>query len=178
MKRTIIAMAAILSLQSCCHKLYPHTTEVTEKTESVIETIRDTVIMVQPDSSIMQALIQCDSTGRARLQEINALKESARLQQTISMEPEPQPYKPTVITVKATIDSMGIYLTYKEHYKETAEIQKIETIIEKEVNVLKWWQKLFIWLGSISTILIILTLVYALVKLMVKLGIVKYNGIK
>ena len=73
---------------------------------------------------------------------------------------------------------MGIYLTYKERYKETAQIQKIETIIEKEVNVLKWWQKLFIWLGSISTILIILTLVYALVKLMVKLGIVKYNGIK
>ena len=171
-------MAAILSLQSCCHKLYPHTTEVTEKTESVTETIRDTVIMVQPDSSILQALIQCDSTGRARLQEINALKESARLQQTISMEPEPQPYKPTVITVKATVDSMGIYLTYKERYKETAQIQKIETVIEKEVNVLKWWQKLFIWLGSISTILIILTLVYALVKLMVKLGIVKYNGIK
>ena len=171
-------MAAILSLQSCCHKLYPHTTEVTEKTESVTETIRDTVIMVQPDSSIMQALIQCDSTGRARLQEINALKESARLQQTISIEPEPKPYKPAVITVKATVDSMGIYLTYKERYKETAQIQKIETIIEKEVNVLKWWQKLFIWLGSISTILIILTLVYALVKLMVKLGIVKYNGIK
>lgn len=178
MKRTIIAMAAILSLQSCCHKLYPHTTEITEKTESVTETIRDTVIMVQPDSSIMQALIQCDSTGRARLQEIKALKESARLQQTISIEPEPQPYKPTVITVKATVDSMGIYLSYKERYKETAQIQKIETVIEKEVNVLKWWQKLFIWLGSISTILIILTLVYALVKLMVKLGIVKYNGIK
>ena len=178
MKRTIIAMAAILSLQSCCHKLYPHTAEVTEKTESVTETIRDTVIMIQPDSSIMQALIQCDSTGRARLQEIKALKESARMQQTISMEPEPQPYKPTVITVKATVDSMGIYLTYKERYKETAQIQKIETVIEKEVNVLKWWQKLFIWLGSVSTILIILTLVYALVKLMVKLGIVKYNGIK
>ena len=171
-------MAAILSLQSCCHKLYPHTTEITEKTESVTETIRDTVIMVQPDSSIMQALIQCDSTGRARLQEIKALKESARLQQTISIEPEPQPYKPTVITVKATVDSMGIYLSYKERYKETAQIQKIETVIEKEVNVLKWWQKLFIWLGSISTILIILTLVYALVKLMVKLDIVKYNGLK
>ena len=154
MKRTIIAMAAILSLQSCCHKLYPHTTEVTEKTESVTETIRDTVIMVQPDSSIMQALIQCDSTGRARLQEINALKESARLQQTISMEPEPQPYKPTVITVKATVDSMGIYLTYKERYKETAEIQKIETIIEKEVNVLKWWQKLFITLGILFICLV------------------------
>ena len=156
MKRTIIAMAAILSLQSCCHKLYPHTTEVTEKTESVTETIHDTVIMVQPDSSIIQALIQCDSTGRARLQEIKALKESARMQQTISMEPEPQPYKPTVITVKATVDSMGIYLSYKERYKETAQIQKIETVIEKEVNVLKWWQKLFIWLGIAFCVILIL----------------------
>ena len=171
-------MAAILSLQSCCHKLYPHTTEVTEKTESVTETIRDTVIMVQPDSSILQALIQCDSTGRARLQEINALKESARLQQTISIEPEPQPYKPTVITVKATVDSMGIYLSYKERYKETVQIQKIETIIEKEVNILKWWQKLLVGLGSISATLIILTLVYALLKLMQKFGIVKFNILK
>ena len=149
-------MAAILSLQSCCHKLYPHTAEVTEKTESVTETIRDTVIMVQPDSSIMQALIQCDSTGRARLQEIKALKESARLQQTISIEPEPQPYKPTVITVKATVDSMGIYLSYKERYKETAQIQKIETVIEKEVNVLKWWQKLFITLGILFICLVVI----------------------
>ena len=154
MKRTIIAMAAILSMQSCCHKLYPHTTEVTDTKESVTETIRDTVIMVQPDSSILQALIQCDSTGRARLQEIKALKESARLQQRISIDPEPQPYKPTVITVKATVDSMGIYLTYKERYKETAQIQKIETVIEKEVNVLKWWQKLFIVLGILFICLV------------------------
>ena len=165
MKRTIIAMAAILSLQSCCHKLYPHTTEVTEKTESVTETIRDTVIMVQPDSSIIQALIQCDSTGRARLQEIKALKESVRLQQTISIEPEPKPYKPAVITVKATVDSMGIYLSYKERYKETAQIQKIETVIEKEVNVLKWWQKLFITLGILFICLVTIKI---LVKILTK----------
>ena len=30
------------------------------------------VAMTQPDSSILQALIQCDSTGRARLQETGA----------------------------------------------------------------------------------------------------------
>lgn len=169
MKRTIIAMAAILSLQSCCHKLYPHTTEVTEKTESVTETIRDTVIMVQPDSSIMQALIQCDSTGRARLQEIKALKESARLQQTISIEPEPKPYKPAVITVKATVDSMGIYLSYKERYKETAQIQKIETVIEKEVNILKTWQKVLMWLGA-------LTIQWILIKILLKKIMVQKNS--
>ena len=169
MKRPIIAMAAILSLQSCCHKLYPHTTEVTEKTESVTETIRDTVIMVQPGSRIMPALIKCDSAGRARLQEIKALKESARLQQTISIAPEPKPYKPAVITVKATVDSMGIYLSYKERYKETAQIQKIETVIEKEVNILKTWQKVLMWLGA-------LTIQWILIKILLKKIMVQKNS--
>ena len=175
MKRILIAMAAILSMQSCCHKLYPHTSEVTEKRETVTEILRDTVIMVQPDSSILQALVQCDSTGRARLQEINALKESARLQQTIKIDPDPEPHKPTVITIKTQVDSMGIYLIYKERYKETAEIQQIETVIEKEVNILKTWQKVLMWLGAISVIIVI---GYLLIKFSTILSIVGYNGIK
>ena len=162
MKRILIAMAAILSMQSCCHKLYPHTSEVTEKKETVTEILRDTIIMVQPDSSILQALVQCDSTGRARLQEINALKESARLQQTIKIDPDPKPHKPTVITIKTQVDSMGIYLIYKERYKETAEIQQIETVIEKEVNILKTWQKILMWLGALA-------ILWILIKILLKI---------
>ena len=162
MKRILIAMAAILSMQSCCHKLYPHTSEVTEKKETVTEVLRDTVIMVQPDSSILQALVQCDSTGRARLHEINALKESARLQQTIKIDPDPEPHKPTVITIKTQVDSMGIYLIYKERYKESAEIQQIETVIEKEINILKTWQKVLMWLG-------VLAILWILIKILLKI---------
>ena len=162
MKRILITMAAILSMQSCCHKLYPHTSEVTEKKETVTEILRDTIIMVQPDSSILQALVRCDSTGRARLQEINALKESARLQQTIKIDPDPEPHKPTVITIKTQVDSMGIYLIYKERYKETAEIQQIETVIEKEVNILKTWQKVLMWLG-------VLAILWILIKILLKI---------
>ena len=44
---------------------------------------------------------------------------------------------------------------YKERYKETAEIQQIETVIEKEVNILKTWQKVLMWLGAISVIIVI-----------------------
>ena len=155
-------MAAILSMQSCCHKLYPHTSEVTEKKETVTEILRDTIIMVQPDSSILQALVQCDSTGRARLQEINALKESARLQQTIKIDPDPKPHKPTVITIKTQVDSMDIYLIYKERYKESAEIQQIETVIEKEVNILKPWQKVLMWLGALA-------ILWILIKILLKI---------
>jgi hypothetical protein len=138
-----------LVLQGCCPKFYPQTTTTVEHFEVVKEVVRDTVVQVQPDSSILQALIKCDSTGRARLQEIQTLKESARLQQSIKMEADPLPYQPTVITVTATVDSMGIYLTYKDRFKESVETREIETIIEKEVNILHWWQKLLMWVGGI-----------------------------
>ena len=149
MRRCIRLLTTLLVLQGCCPKFYPQTTTTVEHVEVVKEVVRDTVIQVQPDSSILQALIQCDSTGRARLQEIQTLKESARLQQSIKMEADPQPYQPTVITVKATVDSMGIYLTYKDRFKESVETREIETIIEKEVNILHWWQKLLMWVGGI-----------------------------
>lgn len=149
MRQSIRLLTTLLALQSCCPKFYPQTTTTVEHFEVVKEVVRDTVVQVQSDSSILRALIQCDSTGRARLQEIHTLKESARLQQSIKMEADPLPYQPTVITVKATVDSMGIYLTYKDRFMESVETHEIETIIEKEVNILHWWQKLLMWVGGI-----------------------------
>ena len=143
------ALAALLAIpQGCCPKLYPHTTENTERIVTVTETVRDTVIQVRPDSSIVQALIRCDSTGRARLEEIQTLRQSERLRQTISLQDNR-------LTAKATADSMGIYLTYKDRYREDQKVQTIETVIEKEVNVLLWWQKALMWAGVISTILLL-----------------------
>ena len=152
MRRCIRLLTTLLVLQGCCPKFYPQTTTTVEHFEVVKEVVRDTVVQVQPDSSILQALIKCDSTGRARLQEIQTLKESARLQQSIKMEADPLPYQPTVITVTATVDSMGIYLTYKDRFKESVETREIETIIEKEVNILHWWQKALMWAGIIAII--------------------------
>ena len=141
MKSKIILLSA-LAVTSCCPKLYPHKTENTEHMVVVTETIRDTVIQVHPDSSIVQALIMCDSTGRARLEEIRTLKESARVQQTLAL-------KDNKLTAKAVVDSIGIYLTYKERYREEQKAQVVETVIEKEVNVLKWWQKALMWMGAL-----------------------------
>lgn len=152
MRRCIRLLTTLLVLQGCCPKFYPQTTTTVEHFEVVKEVVRDTVVQVQPDSSILQALIQCDSTGRARLQEIQTLKESARLQQSIKMESEPLPYQPTAITVKTVVDSIGIYLTYKDRFKESVETREIETIIEKEVNILYWWQKLLMGAGIIAII--------------------------
>ena len=147
-QKSILAAALLITLSGCCPKLYPHTTENTERIVTVTETVRDTVIQVRPDSSIVQALIRCDSTGRARLEEIQTLKQSERLRQTISLQNNR-------LTSKAVIDSMGIYLTYKDRYREEQNVQTIETVLEKEVNILRWWQKALMWAGVISTILLL-----------------------
>ena len=148
----VFAVGVALALCGCSPKIYPHRTEITEHTVTVTETVRDTVVQVQPDSSIVRALIRCDSTGRARLEEIRTLRESSRLQQTFTLESPAEPYQPTALTVKAVVDSMGIYLTFKERYREEQQVRTVETVIEKEVNILRWWQAALMWMGGVSLI--------------------------
>ncbi len=145
----LFTTAALIVLSGCSPKLYPHKTENTERIVTVTETVRDTVIQVQPDSSIVEALIRCDSTGRARIEEIRRLRQSARVRQTLAL-------KDNKLTTKAVVDSMGIYLTYKDRYKEDVKVRTIETVIEKEVNILKWWQKALMWAGSLSVLSIVI----------------------
>ena len=177
MKRIIMPIVALATFCGCCQKLYPHKTENTEHTVTITETIRDTVIQVQPDSSIVQALIRCDSTGRARLEEIRTLRESARIQQSISLmelvydsladvhsnSSDLHHKAPaSVLTITSKVDSLGIYLQYKERYKEEQKAKTIETVIEKEVNVFKWWQKSLMWMGVVSTLIFLTSLAFKL----------------
>lgn len=152
MKRIIRLIVILAIVQGCCPKFYPQKAEKLEHAVTITETIRDTIIQVQPDSSIVQALIMCDSTGRARLEEIRTLKESARVQQTLALDDNK-------LTAKAIVDSMGIFLTYKERYREEQKFQVVETVIEKEINVLKWWQKALMCVGIISIALSALSII-------------------
>ena len=72
----------------------------------------------------------------------NAYRQSARVQQSLAL-------KDNKLTAKAVVDSLGIYLTYKERHKEEQQVRTIESVIEKEVNVLKWWQKALMWMGAL-----------------------------
>lgn len=157
MKQIIIPIVTLSAIYGCSPRLYPHKTELTEHTITVTEIVRDTVVQVQPDSSIVQALITCDSTGQARLEEIRTLKESARVQQTLTL-------KDNRLTAKSVVDSMGIYLTYKERYKEEQKVQTIETVIEKEVNVLKWWQKALMTIGVVSMLILASTIIAKFIR--------------
>ncbi len=153
---SIILLYGLLIITAACSpKLYPSSSVEVQNTVTEKEIIRDTIIQVQPDSSMIRALIQCDSTGRARLQELQTLRESARLQQSISIDQDPEPYQPTALTIQAKVDSMGIYLKYKERFKQETKTEIKETIIEKEVNILKPYQKFLMIIGLLAIILTI-----------------------
>lgn len=159
MKWRVILVACMLVSGGCSPKMYPHRTESMEHTVTVTESVRDTGVQVRPDSSIVRALIRCDSTGRARLEEIRMLRESSRLQQTLAVESPAEPYQPTAVTVRSVVDSMGIYLTLRKRRREEQQTRTVETIVEKEVNVLRWWQTALMWMGGVSIILFVVLLI-------------------
>ncbi len=158
----ILIYGLLIITAACSPKLYPSSTVEVQNTITEKEIIRDTIIQVRSDSSMIRALIQCDSTGRARLQELQTLRESVRLQQSISIDKDPEPYQPTAITVQAKVDSMGIYLKYKERFKQETKTEIKETIIEKEMNILKPYQKFLMNAGAIAIAGLILLIILKL----------------
>ena len=109
----------------------------------VREVIRDTVVVVEPDSSLTRALIECDSMGRARLMEIEQLRSSSRINTKLAISDDNH------INVTTKVDSIGIYLAYKVRNKEETTVRTVTdtTVVTKEVNVLRWYQKVLIWIG-------------------------------
>lgn len=117
----------------------------------------DTIITVRSDTSMIQALIECDSTGQAYLSQIMQLESAARLHQNIRLQAN-------VLTATAAIDSMSIYLTYKDRYRTTETTRTETNTVTVTTNILKSWQKLLMFIGA-------LTLIITAVKLYLKLSL-------
>ena len=54
---------------------------------------------------------------------------------------------------------MGIYLTLRERHREEQQVRTIETVVEKEVNVLRWWQAALMWIGGVSLLGILVAVI-------------------
>lgn len=147
----IIEAALMLLTQSCSHRQYPQQSVHTSTTSTIVETLRDTVVTVEPDTSMLRALIECDSTGQAYLREIEQLKSSDHIHQSLHL-------KNNILTSTAAIDSMDIYLTYRERYQHDTETTSQVQTITLTTNILYKWQKLLMYIGAIAAMAIIVRL--------------------
>lgn len=154
--RLIILLSVLLT--ACSPKVYP-----TQLKEDVVESIvekeisRDTVVVIRPDSTILSALVECNTRGEARLLEIEQLRNTLRAQTTLRLEDNR-------LEVKTVVDSMEIYLTLRDRIKETEKVKTITVTETVEVNILHWWQELFIRVGVLALVAGFLWLIFLLLK--------------
>lgn len=131
------------------------------RVDSVIirQTVRDTVVTVKADSSMIRALLECDSLGQVRMRELVEYRAGERT------KPPDLSIKENVLTAKADVDSVAIFMQLKDLYEYYFGNTK-EVIIETvEVNRLTWWQKLWVKAGQILSGALVALIIFKIIKL-------------
>ncbi len=152
MKR--VSIVAVVMALGCA----PVKTVTRSMSDSVVvrETVRDTVIELSPDSSLVRALIECDSLGRARLSELLDYRAGDRISPPVITMVD------NILTAKAQVDSFKIYARLKDRYEEH---RTSDTVVETvEVNKLTAWQKVRLRLGEAMMVAVALWIVRSVKK--------------
>lgn len=153
----LLIIASPFVLSGCKAKLPSET----QKSEVVItETLHDTVFTEVPDSSSIQALIECQN-NKPVIKQFLTTEAGKRI-------------RPPALTMKANdiiqcdcyADSLKLYAFWKSKQSlKTTETQKA-VLIEKQLT---WWQKTWIALGKILTAAASALVAYKLLKNRLKL---------
>lgn len=101
-------------------------------------------VYLSPDSALLTALFECDSTGRVLMQEVDELK-GKTMETDLSFKDGKLDYK-----AKAVPDT--VYVPGKDS------IIYISQPVEVEVNHLTWWQETWMRIGKISISILALLL--------------------
>ena len=119
-------------------------------TVTVSERVRDTVIVIERDESMIQALLECDSMGQVRMKELMAYRAGNRL------HPPDLQLRDNIITATADCDSLAIYLQLKDRYERHVTAHQQTVVQTIEVNRLNWWQKMWMRVGQTLTIVLLI----------------------
>lgn len=155
-KMVIILLAALLAACSPSLKLQSSQTAATD-TVTVTERVRDTVVVIERDQSMIRALLECDSLGQVQMRRLLEYQAGTRL------KPPDIEVRDNVLTATAQADSMAIYLTLKDRIERHASTRKELQVVE--VNRLNTWQRTWMRIGQISAALLILFRVFKTRKL-------------
>lgn len=116
----------------------------TQRLQTLIirDTIRDTLVQVKADASLIRALLECDSAGNVLLKRILEYEAGKHV------APPQLDIQDNILTATANVDSFGIFMTFRERYVERTDYLESN---EKEivyVNRLTGWQKFRVRLGD------------------------------
>ena len=145
------------TLTSCTPIRYITVEKNTETKTETIEIIRDTTIYIPSDQATAKALLECDSTGKILIKQIETLQGKLNAKANIRITGN-------TIIADCLCDSMKIYMQLKDRYQTTT-TNTSETTVQWMEKELKWWQRCLIWMGAISILMIILSLIFMILKI-------------
>jgi len=167
MKKIIVFCILCAFLASCMSEKqyrnkYPCTGTVTFKVHrdttyvpSVIET------KIPPDSAWLQALIQCDSNGKAYIKEILKLKTGKNTVPFVHIG------SGNVLVAGAKVDSFAVYTAYNKQYIHETD-QRVITLAPVEVKFVPKFIQILAYSGAALWLLILVTVGIHVVKLVRK----------
>jgi len=122
---------------------------------SVVET------KIPPDSAWLQALIRCDSTGKAYIVEIQKMKNGKNTVPFVQMT------KGNILVAGAKVDSFAVYTAYNKQYIHETD-QRVITLPPVEVRFVPKFIQILAYSGAALWLLIIVTVGINVVKLVRK----------
>ncbi len=147
MKRILIFIVGLLFIVGCSPKIIQGGT-----TKTIKEIVRDTTLIVKPDSAYYRAWVECRDNKPILVQ-----KDTIVLQDTIFiarkgayLQVPKVELKGNILKVETKADKQEIKAQIKE--KTTIEVRTLIKEVEKKLS---WWQTLFIWSGAILWLVII-----------------------
>lgn len=154
-----LALVACLVLVGCSPRIVPTVTTVVD-TVAIERRSVDTVIVVQKDSALLRALIECDSLGRAQL--VTVQSRSGR-KATISHAAKHTASGGLVIECSAVVDSLQIRIhALEERIAAGGLRQSVERTAPRiEKHCISPWAVAFPWL---LCLLLVIALVWSWVR--------------
>lgn len=105
---------------------------VVERTDTitVTEVLRDTSIVVEPDSAVIRAWFECDSLNQV----VMFALEAERGRKTMPVVR----WKDKILTVTAAVDSEQVYVSWKERHEKIVSQQVVFQAVEAKDKP-PWW---------------------------------------
>ncbi len=146
MRKLLIILIGLLFVMSCSPKI------IQGSAKTIKEVVRDTTIIVQPDSAYYQAWVECRDNKPVLIK-----KEQITVHDTVFIAkkgkylqvPKVQ-LNGNVLRVESKADKQEVKAKIKE--KTTVEVRTVVKEVEKRLS---WWQTLFIWTGVIFWIVLL-----------------------
>lgn len=157
-----LIVTLVLLLTACSATRNLSSSQITKQQDTVIRTeiIRDTVVVVEGDESMIRALLECDSTGQVRMKELMEYRAGNRL------HPPSLQIRDNILTATAACDSIAIYLQLKDRYERHISAERQTEVQTIEVNRLNGWQRMWMRTGQALTIVLLIFGAFKIRKLL------------